>query len=117
MKELNSCIWYKISVQYGQKLTLRKATIRRMLQRAGGRCEPVQDRIFPLFESVMKVTGVVSFIIRKRGRHFWRQYGWQRGSKTAFRPMCRNLLLEIEQRHRGRKAFCVEKKKGRGEHD
>lgn len=45
-------------------MTMTKAAIQTLFQRAGGWCEPVQDRVFPLFESAVKAARFVSFIIR-----------------------------------------------------
>lgn len=51
-----------------------EAAARILFQRAGGWCEPVQDRAFPLPESVVKAARVVSYIVRfKRSQGFFYQ--------------------------------------------
>lgn len=62
-------------------MTKTRASVRVLRQRAGGWCEPVQERIFPLSESVMKVTGSypVSYVREVMPDHSAWQDGWQRG--------------------------------------
>ena len=45
-------------------MAVTETTVETLVQRAGGWCEPVQEKTFPFPEPVMKVTRVVSFIIR-----------------------------------------------------
>lgn len=45
-------------------MAVTETTVVILFQRTGGRCEPVQENAFPFPEPVMKVTRVVSFIVR-----------------------------------------------------
>ncbi len=57
---------------------MTKATIPILLQRAGGWCKPVQDRVFPLFESAVKAARFVPFIVRFE----WSPYGGNMGGNA-----------------------------------
>lgn len=71
----------KTKCMIDNSMTKTKASVRVLRQRAGGWCEPVQERIFPLSESVMKVTGSypVSYVREVVPDHSAWQDGWQRG--------------------------------------
>lgn len=85
-------------------MTMTKATIQTLFQRAGGWCEPVQDRVFPLFESAVKAARFVSFIIRFERSPMGGNMGGN-AEEITFRPSADVSMLTEDST--GTEGFCV----------
>lgn len=83
---------------------MTKATTLQVLQRAGGWCESVQERVFPLFESAVKTARFVSFNVRFERSLYGGNVGGN-AEEIAFRPSV--MSGNWQDSTQGREAFCV----------
>lgn len=93
---------------------MKKATIRKLHQRAGGGCEPVQCKIFPLSEPVVKPRGRTPYRTDERsGRDRMYVPDNMGGNAEAFDECKDKPFVPCVDRTQGRKAFVlVEGEKG-----
>lgn len=82
-----------------------KATIWRLCQRAGGRCEPVQKKNLSTFGVSDESHRVVSFSIRLRGRNISPAIWVATRKRQPFVPCVENFLVNAQ----GGKAFLFYK--------